>query len=75
MLVLKCGGNVRRVQVHYSLPAENSAGSSVQRTRQLIWSVASLEDILLREESIPEFSVTIWRLSFSLYDQPIDALP
>ncbi|VDM85633.1 unnamed protein product, partial [Strongylus vulgaris] len=52
MLVLNCGGH--EVQIHYSLPAENSAGPSVPRTRQPIWSVASLEDVLLREGSIPE---------------------
>ncbi|VDM79427.1 unnamed protein product [Strongylus vulgaris] len=33
MLVLKCGGDVREVQVQYSLPVENSADPSVQRTR------------------------------------------
>ncbi|VDM78161.1 unnamed protein product [Strongylus vulgaris] len=33
MLVSNCGGNAREVQIHYSLPAENSAGLSVQRTQ------------------------------------------
>ncbi|VDM80007.1 unnamed protein product [Strongylus vulgaris] len=61
-MVLSCGGDVRGL-IHYSLPAENTAGPSVQRTRQPIWSMASLEDILLREESIPEFLVSICRLS------------
>ncbi|VDM65372.1 unnamed protein product [Strongylus vulgaris] len=55
-LVFNCG-DVREVQIHYSLPAENSAGPSAQRTRQPIWSVASPEDVLLREESIPDFLV------------------
>ncbi|VDM75020.1 unnamed protein product [Strongylus vulgaris] len=76
MLVLKGGGDVCEVQAHYSLPAENLAGPSVPPTRQPIWSaVASLEDFLLHEGSIPEFLVSICRLSFSLYDQPINALP
>ncbi|VDM76023.1 unnamed protein product [Strongylus vulgaris] len=63
MLVLNCGGDVREVQVHYSLPAENSAGPSAQRTCQPIWSVAFLEDVWLREDSTPKFLVSICRLS------------
>ncbi|VDM79118.1 unnamed protein product [Strongylus vulgaris] len=43
--------DVREVQVHYSLLVGNSAGPSVPRTPQPI----SLEDVLLREGSIPEF--------------------
>ncbi|VDM75102.1 unnamed protein product [Strongylus vulgaris] len=74
MLVLNWGGDVREVRIHYSLPAENSAGPIMQRTRQPIWSMAPSR-ILLREGSIPEFLVSICRLSLSLYDQPIDALP
>ncbi|VDM77092.1 unnamed protein product [Strongylus vulgaris] len=62
MLVWNCGGDVREVQVHYSLPAKISAGPFVQRKHQPIWSVASLEDVLLREESIPEFLMSICRL-------------
>ncbi|VDM67651.1 unnamed protein product [Strongylus vulgaris] len=58
ILVFNCSGDVRKVEIHYSVPAENSAGSSVQRIRQPIWSVAFLEDVVLREGSIPEFSVS-----------------
>ncbi|VDM76113.1 unnamed protein product [Strongylus vulgaris] len=36
MLVLNCDCDVREVQIHYSLPAENSACPSVQRTCQAI---------------------------------------
>ncbi|VDM75446.1 unnamed protein product [Strongylus vulgaris] len=69
MLILNCGGDIREVQIHCSLPAKNSDGPSVQRTRQPIWSLAFVEDVLIREGSIPDC-----RLHFSLYDQPIYVL-
>ncbi|VDM82704.1 unnamed protein product [Strongylus vulgaris] len=69
MLVLNCGSDVREVQIDYSLPAENSAGHPCNERISPSW-VASLEDVLLREEHFRVLS-----MSSSLYDQPIDALP
>ncbi|VDM77124.1 unnamed protein product [Strongylus vulgaris] len=77
MLVLDCGGDVREVQIHYSSPAENSAGSSVQRTRQPIWSVVFLEDgpegaqaalCLLFSSSSKSFSMFIERPRYTQED-------